>query len=218
MTDKTEARRRAGQLFQEAISRGDVTSWFEQLYSGAEMNPDAIPWADMEPNVHLAEWLEREKPNGSGKTAVVIGCGLGDDAEALARRGFTVTAFDISAAAIDWCKTRWTDTRVNYTQADLFALPQNWAFDFVGECYTVQALPLALRQQAIAAVAALVAPGGRLLAIGRLVSSPEEQKNMPWPLTPAELDRFKQAALSEIRFEDFVDAGGMRRFRAEYQR
>lgn len=218
MADKTEARRRAGQLAQQSYAQGDHTGWFEKLYAGAEENPDIIPWADLQTNPHLDAWLKREQPHGAGKTALVVGCGLGDDAEAVASYGFKVTAFDISPSAIAWCKKRFPRTTVNYVAADLFALPENWTFDLVVEAYTVQALPISARQQAIQAVAACVASGGQVLAIGRLVERDDERVSMPWPLIRAEFDGFTQAGLTELRFEDFLDANGMRRFRVLYQR
>lgn len=45
-------------------------------------------------------------PTPSPARAVVIGCGLGDDAEYLASMGYEVTAFDISPTAIAMCHTR----------------------------------------------------------------------------------------------------------------
>ena len=39
------------------------------------------------------------------------------------------------------------------------------AFDLVAECITVQALPVALRTQAVDAIASTVAPGGTLVVI-----------------------------------------------------
>ncbi len=109
---------------------------------------------------------------------------------------------------------------MKYVTADLLYLSQDWAFDFVVECYTIQAMPLALRTKAIQAVAGLVAHGGHLLAIGRLVTLPEQQAEMgmPWPLIRPELDLFKGFGLIEVSFEDFIDPAGTRRFRAYYQR
>ena len=58
------------------------------------------------------------KPSASEQKALIIGCGLGDDAEALAKLGFEVTAFDISTSAIAWCQQRFPDSTVNYLVAD----------------------------------------------------------------------------------------------------
>jgi hypothetical protein len=49
---------------------------------------EAIPWADLEPNPHLLSWLEANPTDGRGRRALKVGCGLGDDAEALAELGF----------------------------------------------------------------------------------------------------------------------------------
>jgi SAM-dependent methyltransferase len=218
--DKSEARRRAVQLAQQHRENGDFLSWFEQLYASAQHDPNAIPWADLTPNAQLVEWIEENNLQGEGKTAVVIGCGLGDDAELLAENGFDVTAFDISASAIDWCKGRFPDSRVNYIVADLFTLPPGWVFDFVLEIYTIQALPLEFRDRAITAAASLVAPHGTLLAIGRLAGDIEERVHMPWPLTRVELDSFTRAGLYQAHFVAYLDdeENPVNRFRAEYRR
>ncbi|MCC5670705.1 class I SAM-dependent methyltransferase [Nostoc sp. CHAB 5784] len=50
--------------------------------------------------------MTNHEPFASGQKALVIGCGLGDDAEAIASLGFEVTAFDISPTAIAWCQER----------------------------------------------------------------------------------------------------------------
>jgi hypothetical protein len=218
--DKNEGRRRAGQLAQQHRDNGDFLNWFEQLYAMAQHDPNAIPWADLEPNAQLVEWINEHGLRGDDKTAVVIGCGLGDDAELLAEHGFSVTAFDISASAIEWCKRRFPKSHVNYIVADLFALPADWVFDFVLEIYTIQALPLEFRDRAITAAASLVAPHGTLLAIGRLAGDVEERVKMPWPLTRVELDSFTRAGLRQAHFVDFLDGeeNPVHRFRAEYRR
>jgi hypothetical protein len=215
--DKSEGRRLVAALASESHQRGDYVGWFETLYARAE-HPDHIPWADMQPNPHLVEWAARTAFDGRGLSAVTIGCGLGDDAEFLAASGCEVTAFDISPSAIGWCQRRFPTSTVRYMTADLLALPQDWQFDRVVEIYTVQALPLALRSAAIHAVARLVKPEGRLLAIGRLAESPDEQVSMPWPLTREEIREYEATGLREIGFEPLHDAEGVHRFRAEYVR
>src|SRR5207253_8218406 len=127
----------------------------EPLYAWADGDLSSIPWAAKGLNPNLVQWLDREHVNGDGRSALVIGCGLGDDAEELARRGFDVTAFDISPAAIEWCRKRFPDSRVDYQAADLFSPPETWrrGFDFVLESYTVQALPNDVRERALRAVA-----------------------------------------------------------------
>lgn len=216
--DRTAAR----QLAATHLAAGDPLGWFEPLYASAKAGQATVPWADMAPNRNLVEWLEQQAPPPAGGRAVVIGCGLGDDAEELARRGWQTTAFDLSETAIEWCHKRFPDSRVTYVQADLLNPPPEWmeAFDLVVEVYTLQALPQALRRDAIRAVGALVRPGGSAVVIARGREPEEPEGSMPWPLTRDELARFQTFGLTEISFEDYPDreAPSVRRFRAVYGR
>lgn len=162
-----QGRTRAGQLAHEFAQRGDATGWFEALYAEAHFDSHAIPWADIVGNPNLLQWLERQNVQGYGQRALVVGCGLGDDAEVLARRGFEVVAFDIAPTAIDWCKKRFPVSPVVYVVADVLDTPTAWegSFDFVVEAYTLQVLPPHVRKQAITGIAGMVAKKGTLLVI-----------------------------------------------------
>src|SRR3954454_7169014 len=134
---------------------------FESLYRRVGDNLEDVPWAKLAPTAPLVAWLEREWPRGEGERALVVGCGLGDDAEELDGRGFDVSAFDISQTAIDWCRRRFPETGVDYRAADLLELPGEWSrgFALVIEIITIQSLPLALRERAVAAIGGTVAAG-----------------------------------------------------------
>jgi len=218
----SEARRKAGDLARESLANNDPTGWFEKLYAQADGDTGAISWADLAPNPNLLAWLDREKVVGDGRRALKIGCGLGDDAEELARRGFLVTAFDVSPTAIDWCRERFPTTTVRYVVHDLLAPRSEWEceFDFVLESYTLQVLPAEVRAAAIPHVARFVAPGGDLLVIARGRETTDPPGAMPWPLLRAELAGFTKAGLEELSFEDFLDAETppVRRFRVHYRR
>ena len=69
---KEQARAKARQLAQEFAQRGDATGWFEELYTQAQGNEQAIHWADMEVNPNLVEWLDRRNIQGKGKLALVL--------------------------------------------------------------------------------------------------------------------------------------------------
>ncbi|BAU15509.1 thiopurine S-methyltransferase [Leptolyngbya sp. NIES-3755] len=209
----TDAYTRTVQLSTEFIENGDPLGWFEALYATANGDPNAVPWARLTPNALLLDWLERDLIQG--KTVLVIGCGLGDDAEELANRGLNVTGFDISESAIAWCNQRFPNSPVTYQVADLFTLPEAWkgAFDFVLESYTIQAMPPELRAKAIPKIAELVAPSGQLLVICRGREPEQDLTAVPFPLTKAELAGFQQAGLSEVEFEDMAEPGTVRRFR-----
>src|SRR6266705_1824664 len=93
-------RKRARELAAEFSRKGDPTGWFEVLYREAEEGKSTVPWADYHPTPHLIGFWMQYPQQAAGKSALVAGCGLGDDAEQLARWGFRTTAFDISATAI----------------------------------------------------------------------------------------------------------------------
>lgn len=217
-----KARERVAELAKEFYAKDDPTGWFDTLYREADGDPAQIPWADLEPNPHFVSWLAKHALDGANKKAVVVGCGLGDDAEKLAEYGFDVTAFDVSPNGIEWAKKLHPDTKVNYLTADLFNLADELkgTFDFVLEIYTVQALPINVREQAVKAIAELVAPNGELLFIGRGADEGESPENPPFPLRKSELAKFEEAELKQIEFEDFFDAQEppTRRFRVFYKR
>ncbi len=202
------------------LAQPEATAWFDDLYAQAHRGERDVPWAELAPRPVFAAWLRREQPRGQGRPAVVVGCGLGDDAEALATHGFDVTAFDVSPTAVAWCRERFPQSSVDYQVADLFALPDAWRsqFEFVLESLTVQALPIELRSKAIAGVANLVAPGGTLLVICVGSDGADGRSGPPWPLTREELDRFQQHGLREQRFEQlrYGDGPPLHRWRVEY--
>jgi SAM-dependent methyltransferase len=217
-------RQLARQLARESLAKGDATGWFDALYNAASGDPSVVPWADMRPNPNLGAWLDAH-PSAAATSprALVVGCGLGDDAEEFASRGWRVTAFDIAPRAIDWCRQRFPSTVVQYCVADVLALPKSWsrAFDLVVEIYTLQVLPPELRIAAIGQLAECVAPGGGLLVIARARDTADGRGTMPWPLLREELDLFNQHGLEAAAFEDFLDTSEeppVRRFRAVYRR
>ena len=216
--DRTLARR----LADESLAKGDPLGWFEALYQAAGENLALIPWADLTFNPHLAAWLAANPRDWAGRRALVVGCGLGDDAEELARRGAKVTAFDVSPKAIEWCRRRFASSPVDYQVANALSLPDAWhgAFDLVVEIYTLQALPPGPRAVASAELAAALAPGGTLLVVARGREPNEDPGSAPWPLVKSELDAFTSHGLVAETFEDFLDneQPPVRRFRATYRR
>ena len=233
----TDRRRRAEELARSA----DPLRWFETLYAEAGDDLSAVPWADLVANPHLLEWLETDagrrvsppldRPaDEHAPRALVVGCGVGDDAEELARRGFSTVAFDIAERAIEHCRRRFPDSPVEYRAANLLNPPPEWieAFDLVFEAYTLQVLPDSMRRLALASLARFPRRGGSLLVICRARDADEPVTGFPWPLTRAELDPLTAPRpadadppkLWEASFEDFPDAEvpPVRRFRLEARR
>jgi SAM-dependent methyltransferase len=220
--NNSPARQRVKQLAEEALREGKPYEWFEVLYSEAQGNAEALPWGDRCVNPNLTEWLEENPMPGGGRKCLVVGCGLGDDAEALAALGFDVTAFDVAPTAIEWCRKRFPDSKVSYLVADALHPPKEWRrhFDFVFEAYTLQALPPELRTAAMQSIASVIARGGTLLVICRGCDPQDERPSIPWPLTLDELLTFEQCGLKPECFEDFMDEHGgalVRRFRILYR-
>jgi hypothetical protein len=201
------------------VSDEDAVGWFDRLYVAAEQGEAEVPWDRGEPNPLLIQWAERRRP--AGARALVVGSGLGSDAEFVAGLGFETTAFDISDTAIATTRRRFPDSGVSYQVADLLDMPAEWrqAFDLVVESITVQSLPQRLHREAIDAVVETVAPGGTLLVISAARAENEPVDGPPWPLAPSEIAQFSEG-LRTVRFEDLRDVQDpfYRRWRVELRR
>ena len=175
-----------------------------------------MPWDAEAPQQLLLDWTRERGLRGEGRSAVVVGCGLGRDAELIGSLGFHTIAFDVSVTAIRGAQRRHPESPVHYVVADLLELPAGWpgAFDLVVESITVQSLPRWLREQATAAVASLVAPGGTLIVVSSALGEHEDpDAGPPWPLTQPEIEAFSTDELRPVRIEQIGD-----RWRAELQR
>ena len=195
-TDDLEA-----QLAAAALATGDSTGWFDQLYAAGERGRVAIPWSRTEAHPLLLDWARARDLHGRGQRAVVVGCGLGADAEYLSSLGFTTTAFDISPAAIRLARRRHPHSQVHYTTANLLDPPPPWwrAFELVVEIITVQALPNPSRHDAIINVGRLVAAGGTLLAIEETAAVSGTTRQLPpWPLRRDEIQSFAADGLDTV--------------------
>lgn len=187
--------------------RDDPSGWCDQVYRDANGDVRAVFWADLVPNPYLLAWLAAHPGNNSQLSAITVGCGVGDDAEALSAHGYQVTAFDISPTAIELCRQRYPNSRVNYVVADLLDFPQDWAqkFDLVFECNTIQVLPGDYRLRALNAIASLVAPAGHALISCRSRETGEKEDAFPLPLDRPEIDGFVRAGLTEQSFVTYDD-------------
>jgi SAM-dependent methyltransferase len=190
--------------FQE---KDDPTGWFDSIYSDADGDYKAVFWADLEASPYLTNWLQQNPIIVPKKSAIVIGCGVGDDAEEISKFGYKVTAFDISLNAIELCKNRYPDTKVNYLVADLFEYPKEWFenFDLVYECNTIQVLPGKYRTKALDAMVSFLTLNAYILVSCRSRNSGEQKDDIPLPLDKNEIDGFIRSGLSQKSFLAYDD-------------
>ena len=176
-----------------------ISEMFEEMYKKHENNHENIPWARKDVNPLLQTHLD-EKSEHRGK-ALVIGCGLGDDAYALDKAGYDVVAIDISQTALDMAQSRFTDSNIVFEKQDIFDMSDKYFeyFDFVFESLTIQSLPRKFRKQMINAIADAVRKGGELLVVTYEYNGNND--GPPWPLTREEIDIFKTTALEEHTFD-----------------
>jgi SAM-dependent methyltransferase len=204
------------------LAAGDPTGWFEELYAAGESGRITMPWSRREPHALLVDWAETGNLTGDGRRAIVVGCGLGADAEYIAGRGFQTIGFDISEAAVRIARHRHPASAVQYVQADLLEPLHHWlcGFDLVVEIITVQALPDPPRGQAIANVSRLVGTAGTLLVIAAVHDDDGMEPPPPWPLRREEIEAFAGDGLTPVRIEIRTMPGtaNEQRWRAEFQR
>jgi SAM-dependent methyltransferase len=230
-----EAEQNAARLAHESIADGDPTGWFEHLYAAAAAGLTGVPWDRRAPSQLLVRWAAERRAHGTGeatgtgaatssaRTALVVGCGLGDDAEFVAGLGFRTVAFDISVSAIRAARQRFPHSGVQYCVADLMAPPASWqaAYDLVVESMTLQALPDPPRAVAIASLGPLVAPGGTLIVFARGREPHSRDDGPPWSLTRSEIDAIGAGGLEAVRIDEIRDGGPSTaawRWRAEFRR
>jgi 2-polyprenyl-3-methyl-5-hydroxy-6-metoxy-1,4-benzoquinol methylase len=205
---RAEARQKLDAL-DPAMQEGAIADplrreWFEQVYRLAENDPARVPWANLTPHPLTRAWVQGQVRGLTGLKALDVGCGLGDNAECLAAAGAKVMAFDLVPEAISWAKQRFPETEVDYQVAELFTLPAAWqgAFDLVHECYTLQALSVALVPKALGVLAQLLAPDGHLLVVARARGEEDEVSGPPWPLPPSFIETAEQQGLTRVMVED----------------
>ncbi len=200
------------------VAQNEVS--FEELYARAGSDLGALPWASLAAHPVLVAWLDRQ-PSPEGEAALVVGCGFGDDAEELRRRGYRVTAFDLAPTAIARCRERFPDSSVDYRVADLFALPVSWrrGFALVVEIRTLQSLPPGQREAAVRAIAATARSGGTVWVRCAARADDEPVATRPWPVSRRELSAFIRAGLRELEFtQQKVADGRGGSFTVVYQR
>ncbi len=188
-------------LIDDELGAGRPTGWFEPLYAALGGRQELLPWYREGPHPYLEGGLPVPAP----ATALVVGCGLGDDAAWLAGLGYRVTAFDLAPTAVRAAGARHPDAEIDWRVADLLELPDDLRpADLVVEVHTVDHLPGVVRDAAMQAIATLVAPGGSALIVTRLATSREvadRTPGPPWPQAPSELAAYRAGGLLRVSLE-----------------
>ncbi|HET6710853.1 class I SAM-dependent methyltransferase, partial [Amycolatopsis sp.] len=152
--------------------------------------PDGEPRA----NVRLVEVATALPPG----RALDLGTGAGGDALWLARRGWRVTAADISAVALARLDTLARDRgladRVTTERHDLAATFPAGRFDLVSAHYLHTSFPLP-REQVLRRAAAALSPGGRLLVVEHGSAAP-----WSWNQDPAAFPALEAPSLDPARW------------------
>ena len=183
------------------VSENKPNDWFETLYSESNTSGNGIPWANMAPHPIFKNWIDKTSPLKSEKTALVVGCGLGDDAIELENKGYKVTAFDVSDSAIAFCKQRFPDSKVEFIKADLIEGITSWyrKFDFVLEIFTIQALPPKYEEVLIKNISDFISKNGELIVITEIQTEKRIYKNgPPWLLNKDYIKSFEKCGLKHI--------------------
>ena len=195
-----------------------ASAWFEEFYKQNEDPHENIPWAKQAINPLLQTYLDT-KSTHEGK-ALVIGCGLGDDAFALVNAGYETLAIDISQTALDIAKKRFPDSNIIFKRQDIFDMPPEYFehFDFIFESLTIQSLPREFRTKMINAVANTVVKDGEILVVAH--KKQLSDGGPPWPLTQVEIDQFKKFGLKEMSSELITEKSNISntRFRILYKK
>lgn len=202
----------------EQQPHNQASAWFDEVYEKNRESHDSIPWARQAVNPLLESYLNDNQTH-QGK-ALVIGCGLGDDAKALEEAGYEVVAIDVAQSALDLAQERFPNSTIQFEKQDIFDMPEKYHehFDFVFEAFTIQSLPVEFRAKMIEAVANTVVPKGRLLVVAH--KRDHQFDGPPWPLEEIEVAMFQEYGLKELTFELHKEKSPIspHRFRVMYEK
>ena len=163
------------------------SEFFEEIYAKASGSERSIPWQS---GTHrsVREYPKHKFWPKEIETILVVGCGLGDDAEYLSKLGYKVSASDASQTAIRWAKKRYPESKVNFFVDDLSSenevRPRD--FDLVIEVRVLQSISKAFRSEAAKQIVSQIKEQGFFLSVCRRRENLVEDTGPPWALTQKE--------------------------------
>ena len=117
-----------------------------------------------------AEFCKTDKPK-----VLELGCGDGQLAVMLAKKGFDVTGIDISPTAVEWAKER-TD-KAQFIEGDvLYTGLESGSFDIIIDSYCLHCIIGEDRKKMLSEVLRLLKPNGLFAGITMCNSIPEDIK------------------------------------------
>ncbi|MBB6405222.1 cyclopropane-fatty-acyl-phospholipid synthase family protein [Arthrobacter sp. AZCC_0090] len=145
-------------LHNETHHDGDAAQFWDEVY-----REKAKRWSG-NPNPQLIAEATGLVPG----TALDLGCGEGADAIWLAQHGWTVTAVDVSAVALERAAAHAADVGIQdgiaWLRRDFASWHPEEGFDLVSSQFLHS--PILPWRDSLASAAAAVAPGGALLVVG----------------------------------------------------
>ena len=133
--------------------------FWDQYFRGLRQSGDDLDWEGLWTTPFLAPLRQ-----AGIRTMLELGCGTGNDAGRLAREGYSVTAIDLSAEAIERASARF-GPGVRFLVADM-AMPlpfSDSSFDAVMSNVALHMFPDRVTRPVFAEIRRLVRPGGLFL-------------------------------------------------------
>jgi SAM-dependent methyltransferase len=146
-------------------------------------------WDQGGPTPEFVAYLEG--PHAPPGKLLVVGCGKGHDVLLFARHGFDALGVDFAPSAVE-IGTRAAheaglSDRAHFEQADIFDLPVSYPahFDYILERACYCAIDPVDRARYVETAAALLKPGGRIIA--QFFLGPQTRPGPPFAATVSEL-------------------------------
>lgn len=166
------------------------------------------PWEMGLPAPPLVEVLEGYRAPSAG-TALVPGCGYGNEAILLGENGWIVTAVDFAPAAAERVKRRAEGLSVSVLERDIFGLDEDFPghFDLVLEHTCYCAIPPEMRGQYAQVMATVLKEGGILVGLFWEV----EGEGPPYSSDPKDIERHFSRHFDIARLEQAGNSFAERR-------